>query len=75
MFYQPMTIQCNFKNEQIKIKISNSYMKTKIGTFGAKFYTYVWGLNVPGDDMECEHFTVISINSFFVHKKKNYMQL
>ena len=45
-------------------------MKTKIGTFGAKFYTYVWGLNVPGDDMECEHFTVISINSFFVHKKK-----
>ena len=50
-------------------------MKTKIGTFGAKFYTYVWGWNVPGDDMECEHFTVFLLILFLFTKKKNYMQL
>ena len=42
------------------------YIKTKKITYGRKVYTNFRGLNVPEDDIECESFTVISINSLLV---------
>ena len=33
------------------------------------------GLNVPEDDIECEYFTFIFIDSFFVYKNKYYLQV
>ena len=42
------------------------YIKTKIRTHGHKVYTNFRGLNVPEDDIKCESFTVISIDSLFV---------
>ena len=51
------------------------YIKTKIRTCGDKIYTIIRGLNVPEDDIECECFTVISIDSLFVYDKKSYLQV
>ena len=45
------------------------YIKTKIRTYGDKVYTNFRGLNVPEDNIECESFTVISIDSLLVSKK------
>ena len=42
------------------------YIKTKIRTYSDKVYTNFRGLNVPEDDIECESFTVISINSLLI---------
>ena len=42
------------------------YIKTKIRTYGDKVYTNFCGLNVPEDNIECESFTVISIDSLLV---------
>ena len=44
------------------------YIKTKIRNYGDKFYTNSQGLNVPEDDIECESFTVISIDFFLVYE-------
>ena len=49
------------------------YTKTKIRTYGDKVYTNFRGLNVPKDDIECESFTVISIDSLFVYENKYYL--
>ena len=38
------------------------YIKTKIRTYGDRVCTNFRGLNVPEDDIECEFFTVISID-------------
>ena len=51
------------------------YVKTKIRTFGDKVYTNFYGLNVSEDDIECESFTVISIDSLLVFSKKCYLQI
>ena len=51
------------------------YIKTKIRTFGDKVFTNFCALNVPDDDIECESFTVISIDSFLVCNKKYYFQV
>ena len=51
------------------------YIKTKIRTFGDKVFINFCGLNVPDDDIECESFTVISIDSFLVYNKKYYFQV
>ena len=51
------------------------YIKTKIRTFGDKVYANFRGLNVAEDDIECESFTVISIDSLLVYDKKNYLQV
>ena len=48
------------------------YIKTKIRTYGDKVYTYFYGLNVPEDDIECESFTVISVDFVFVYEKKYF---
>ena len=42
------------------------YIKTKIKTYGGKVYTNFYDLNVPEDDIECEIFTVISIDFLLV---------
>ena len=39
------------------------YIKTKIRTYSSKVYTNFRGLNVSEDDIECESFTGISIDS------------
>ena len=51
------------------------YIKTKIRTYGDKVYTNFHGLNVLEDDIECESFTVISIDSLLVYKSKYYLQV
>ena len=47
-------------------------MKTKIRKYGDKVYTNFCGLNVPEYDIQCECFTVISIDSLLAgrHKQK-----
>ena len=42
------------------------YIKTKIRTYADKVYTNFHGLNVSEDDIECESFTVTSIDSLLV---------
>ena len=50
------------------------YIKSIIRTFGGKVFTNFRGLNVPEDDIECESFTAISIDSLLVYKKY-YLQV
>ena len=45
----------------------NGYVKTKIRPYGDKVYTNFRDLNVPEDYIECESFTVISIDSLLVY--------
>ena len=51
------------------------YIKTKTRTCGNKACTNFRGLNVPEDDIECESFTVISIDSLLVYESKYYLQI
>ena len=51
------------------------YMKTKIRTYGDKVYINFRGLNVPQDGIECESFTVISMDALVAYKKKYYRQV
>ena len=53
----------------------DQYIKTKIWTFGDIFYTNFHGLNVSEDNIKCESFTVISIDSLLVYDKKYYLQV
>ena len=50
-------------------------IKTTIRTYSDKSYTNVRGSNVSEDDIECEYFTVISIDSLLVYKNKYYLQV
>ena len=51
------------------------YIKTKIRTYSNKVYTDLRGLNVSEDDIECEYFSVISINYLLVYENKYYLQV
>ena len=51
------------------------YIKTKLRTYGNKVYTTFGGLNEPDDDIQCESFTVISINFLLAYDKKYYLQV
>ena len=52
------------------------YVKIKAKkTYGDKVYTNFRGLNVPKDDVGCESFTVISIDSLLVYENKYYLQI
>ena len=73
-------------NEAIKPLVSimpkmSGYVKTfkvitsKLITYRNKVYINFCRLNVPQDDMECESFIVISIDSLFVYAKKYYIQV
>ena len=43
--------------------------------YSDKVYTNFCGLSVPEDGVECESFTVISINSLLVYDNKYYLQV
>ena len=51
------------------------YIKANIRTYSNKVYTNFCGLNVPEDDVECESFTVIFIDSLLVYNNKYYLQV
>ena len=54
------------------------YIKTKIRTFDDENYTNFLSLYTPEDNIECESFTVISIDSLFVYANiicKYYLQV
>ena len=51
------------------------YIKTKVRTYGNKLYTNFRGLNVPKNDLECESFTVFSIDFLPVYENKYYLQV
>ena len=51
------------------------YIKTKVTAFDDKVYTSFCGLNEAGNDIKCESFTFISIDSLFVHDSKYYQIL
>ena len=44
-------------------------------TYSDNPHTNFGGLNVSKDDIECESFTVISIDFLFVRNKKYYLQV
>ena len=48
------------------------YIRTKIRTYGNNVYGKFCALNVP---VECESFTVISIDSLLVYENKYYLQV
>ena len=54
---------------------NDRFIKTKIRTYGDKIYTNFRSLNVPEDDIKCESFKVISIDSLLIHDKKHYLQV
>ena len=58
----------DFKNIKLNALpvYDDRYIKTKIRTFDDKVYTNFCGLIVPGDDIECESFAVVSAASIFV---------
>ena len=53
----------------------NKYIKTKIRTSDDKVYTNFRDLNETEDDIECEYFKVISIDSLLAYNEKNYQQV
>ena len=55
--------------------VHSRYIKTKIRTYGDKFYTILRDLNVPEDNIQSESFTVISIDSLLVYDNKYYLQV
>ena len=49
------------------------YITTKIRTYGDNIYTNFSGVDVPEDDIECESFMFISIDSLLVLENKYYL--
>ena len=45
------------------------YIKTKLKTYGDNIYTNFHGSNVPEDAIECESFTLVSIDSLLVFRQ------
>ena len=50
------------------------YIKPKIRTYDDKVYTNFRGLNMPEDDIQCDSFTVISIDSLVIYDNKYYLK-
>ena len=48
----------------------NRYIKSKMKTYGGKVYTDFCCLNVQEDGIECECFTIISVDFLLVYEKK-----
>ena len=61
----------DLKNIELNaLPVSNDrYIKNKIWTYVDKIYTNFHGLYVPEDEIECESFTVTSIDYLLVYKK------
>ena len=53
----------------------NRYLKTKIRTYSDKVYANFRSLNVLEDDIECEYFTVVSIDSLLAYENKYYLRV
>ena len=53
----------------------NRYTKTKIRLYGDKVYTNFPSLNMSEDDVKCESFASISIDSLIVYGNKSYLQV
>ena len=51
------------------------YIKTRMRTYRDRVNTNFCVLNVPEEDIECESFTVISIDSLLVYENKSYLQI
>ena len=51
------------------------YIKTKIRTYGDKFYANYCASNVLKDDTESDSFTVISFDSSLVYENNYYLQV
>ena len=51
------------------------HIKTKVRRYGDKVYTNFRDLNVSKDGVECESFTIISIDSLLVYENKFYLQI
>ena len=62
----------NLKNIELNAlpAYDDRYIKTTIRTYDDKVYSNFCGLNMPEDDIECESFTVISIDSLLVYENK-----
>ena len=67
----------DFKNTELNALpvYDDGYIKTKIRAYGDEVYTNFRGLNVPEDDIECESFPVISIDSLLLYENKYYLQV
>ena len=52
----------------VLLVFDDRYINAKIKTYGDQVYTIFRGLNVPEDDIECESFTVISIDSLLLYE-------
>ena len=67
----------NLKNIESNILsiYDDRYIKTKLRVYCDKFYTNLCGLNVPEDNVDCEPFTVISIDSLPAYENKYYLQV
>ena len=53
----------------------DKYIKTKIRTYGDKVYTNFCSFNVQEDGVDCESFTIISIDFLLVYQNKYYLQV
>ena len=55
----------DFKNIWLNVLpvYDGRYIEAKVRTYGDKVYTNFCGLNVPENEIECEAFIVISIDS------------
>ena len=53
---------------------NDRYIKSKLRTYGDKVYPNVHDLNMTEGDIECEYFTVMSIDSLLVYENKYYAQ-
>ena len=67
----------NLKNIELNAfpTYDDRYIKTTIRTYGDRVYTNFCGLNMLEDDIECECFTVISIDSLLVYENKYHLQV
>ena len=67
----------DFKNIELNTLpvYDDRYIKSKIRMYCDKVYTNICGINVPEDYIECESFTVISIDFLLVYENKYYQQV
>ena len=63
----------DLKNTELNALLAydDRYIKTKIRTYDDKGYINFRGLNVPEDNIECESFTVISIDFLLIKLQTN----
>ena len=50
-------------------------IKVQIRAYGDQVFTSLWGLNMPGDGIECKSFATISIDYLLAYENKYYQQV